>query len=303
MEIKRLSPSNQKGHELSSVWPAQLLNKYEPLQVLGYGGRSIVVEARKCTGEIVAVKIPYSRRSDVSKTVLKKILAHEGEVLSSISHRGVVKLIEREADGEYIIIERLSHVSLFSKYSSKMPTISAGLHYAALLAEALHAVHVAGYLHLDFKPHNILFHDVSAKCPMLVDFGSARHTAKPVGRGTVDINKLGTGKYKFKAPEQLMYMENVYSAQTDGFGLGVTLYWLFCGRMPFSNSCASQDRALEIYLKEYHDAVKTARAMPLPSIAKRLVEQLISIDMNKRPCNMDRVAGELRRSALVTQAL
>jgi serine/threonine protein kinase len=303
METQSLSQINQDVHGLSSIWPAQLLAKYDPLQVLGYGGRSVVVEARKCTGEIVAIKIPYSRRIDVSQKVLKKILAHEGEVLASITHQGVVRLIEREDNGEYLIIERLSGDSLFFKYSSDRPTISAGLQYAAILAGALHAVHASGYLHLDFKPHNVLFHNVAAKCPVLVDFGSARPTAKPVGPGTIDINKLGTGKYKFKAPEQLMYMEKVYGPQTDGFGLGVTLYWLLCGSMPFSNSCASQDRALEIYLKEYRAAVKTCRAMRLPSIAKRLVEKLISIDMGERPCNMGKVAKGLRRSALFAQAL
>jgi serine/threonine protein kinase len=302
MKTQSLSQNNQYAQELSSIWPAQLLDKYEPLQVLGYGGRSVVVEARKRSGEVVAVKIPYSRRCDVSKKVLKNILAHEGEVLASVTHQGVVRLIEREDSGEYLVIERLSGNSLFSKYSSGKPTVSAGLQYAAMLAEALNAVHVAGYLHLDFKPQNILFRSISARCPMLVDFGSARPAAKLVGPGTIDINKLGTGKYKFKAPEQLMHMENVYGPQTDGFGLGVTLYWLFCSSMPFSNSCASQDRALEIYLKEYRDAVKTSRAMPLPLSAKRLIEQLISIDMNERPCNMGRVAKELRRSALLAQS-
>ena len=300
MKVKRLSPDNKECDDLSSVWPAHLLSEYIPVQVLGHGGRSVVIEARKCTGELVAVKVPCSRKHDVSKKVLRKILAHEGEVISSIFHQGVVRLVEREADGEYIIIERLSGDSLFFKYSSNRPTLSACLHYAAALAEALHAVHVAGYLHLDFKPHNILFRNDSAESPVLVDFGSARHKDKPVMPGTVDVNKLGTGKYKFKAPEQLMHVEKFYGPQTDGFGLGVTLYWLICGGMPFSNSKASQAGALETYLTEYHDAVKKSRAMPLPSIIKRLIEQLMSINMSERPCNMSSVAEALQRSALLT---
>lgn len=298
-EIKRNKSDINIRQEASllSFWPPGELSSYRPLGILGYGGRSTIVEARDRLGKVVAVKLPFKKQNDVPNYVLRKVLAREGKVLASISHQSVVRIIEADVSGSYIVLERLLEQSLFSKYRANTPPIRIALGYLIKLAEALEAIHYAGFLHLDLKPQNVLFHDLATKHPVIVDFGSARSVNKPIGPGTIDLTKLGSGKYLFKAPEQLMVLEERFGTQTDFFALGVMLYWFLCGTLPFSNNCISTVTALASYQYEYGKAIAYFKSKQFPLILANLLDRLLKISMSERPASAKEITGILRCSA------
>lgn len=283
---------HEEGH-LFSFWPGSELPGYRPLRIIGQGGRSTVIEAHDQAGNVVAVKLPFKENLEASKATLIKILAQEGQILNRISHENVVKIIRFDINGSYILMERLSERSLFSISRANKPSIEIALSLVIKLCEALKSIHSAGFLHLDLKPGNVLFRDQLCN-PVIVDFGSARPTNKSVGSGTIDCNKLGSKKYLFKAPEQLMALEEKFGPQTDFFALGIILYWFICDTVPYSNTGISKNSALTLYQSEYKKAVDHMRAKAFPTILITPIQRLLRIDMRERPKSADEILGQLR---------
>jgi serine/threonine-protein kinase len=153
----------------------------------------------------------------------------------------------------------------------------------------------AGFLHLDLKPRNILFRDLTITRPVIIDFGSARPVDRPIGSGTIDPAMLGSGRYLFKAPEQLIRNGETFDVQTDAFALGVTLYWLLHGTAPFSNTSKVAAVAHKKFHQEYKAAIASCRAMDLPGCLLSLVEHLLAIETSDRASGLGQIAQALRR--------
>jgi serine/threonine protein kinase len=145
--------------------------------------------------------------------------------------------------------------------------------FARQVAEALEALHGAGWMHCDVKPSNIFISP--AGHVTLLDLGFARHVQE--SRSVADRPVLGTIHYI--APEML------YSAlggdfKSDIYSLGVSLFEMLTGRLPFDG----QDIA-ELALQHRQDLPGELRSlMPhLPTRAARLVHQMLSKEPLRRP--------------------
>jgi eukaryotic-like serine/threonine-protein kinase len=284
-------------YDWASIWPTELSGKFEPVRLLNCGERSTVVQAQDRSGGTAAVKLANNKSRHIVSSKLRKALTLEAGVLNRISDDRIVRLIEAEPDGLYIVLEFLAGGSLFGRYSSRRPTAQQAFECASMIAEALHAIHGAGFLHLDLKPRNILFRDLTISQPVIIDFGSSRPVDKPIGSGTIDPAMLGSGSYLFKAPEQLVHNGNAFSTRTDAFALGVTLYWLLCGVTPFSNTSKVVTIALTKFHQEYKTAIANCRAMNLPVCAVSLIERLLAIEMSNRGLSLGEIAEALGRCA------
>ena len=148
---------------------------------------------------------------------------HEASVLAQVSHPNIVRSFGLVEPAflllEFLEGEPLDLVLRKKKRASISDAIRIGIHIAA----ALHHVHLRGFLHMDVKPGNIMVTKVGR--PVLFDFGSARrlHDPRPP-------YVEGTGPYM--APEERLKTE--ITPKADTFGLGVTLYELIMGVLPFS---------------------------------------------------------------------
>jgi eukaryotic-like serine/threonine-protein kinase len=105
--------------------------------------------------------------------------------------------------------------------------MSHALDWTFQVLEGLHAVHAAGIVHRDVKPHNVLMSDDGRV--LLTDFGLARHLNGGVPYRTRVDQSMGTPNYR--APEQASDAANV-DIRADIYGVGATLYFLLTGRRP-----------------------------------------------------------------------
>jgi len=204
------------------------------LDRLGAGGGAVVLRARdRQFSRPVAVKLLRSRDAD-----LQRRFVQESEVLRSMDHPAIVRVLAHDRDGEdlYTVLELLAGPDLCELLARSGPlpwrqAVELGIQ----IAEALEAVHRQGLVHRDVKPANIML--AAAGEPMrvkLIDFGIVRITANyrvPTGaaaRRPTDMGKaLGTPGYL--PLEAGLVAPN---PSFDVFGLGATLYELLTGKLP-----------------------------------------------------------------------
>jgi eukaryotic-like serine/threonine-protein kinase len=146
-----------------------------------------------------------------------KILSH----LAGNDH--IVGYVEHGSD--YLLMDYVEAENLKSLFARHDPVLTENVAQILIdMAEGLSNVHEGGYMHLDFKPENILVSRNGAVC--LIDFD----TAQPVPEKPVKFSK-NPGTPGYMAPEQLK--RDGIDARTDIFAFGVTAFELLTNRKPF----------------------------------------------------------------------
>ena len=197
----------------------ETLGRYFLETLLGTGGFGLVWKAfDPQLKRHVAVKIP---RRD--KLAAPEHFLAEAQKVARLRHPGIVPVHDvGSQDGVfYIVSEFIEGGSLADQLAKGTPWRTETLAIIADVADALHHAHQRGSVHRDIKPSNILL-DEHGK-PFLADFGIA------VTSQETQTSSLGTLPYM--APEQLA--EGKADARSDSYSLGVVLYQLFTGRLPF----------------------------------------------------------------------
>jgi len=218
---------------LSQAIPATI-GRYRIDGILGEGAMSIVYAgfdpeiqrqvAIKCLHDNFAEDPDYRRRFLV-----------EARAAGRLTHPHIVTLFdtgETEDGHPYIAMERLSGETLSSHVATHgMPSASALLELATQLANALHYAHSQGVIHHDIKPDNIMLLDGwHAK---IADFGIAERRSARAKPAASMQDKVG-GTPNYMSPERLR--GETADASSDLFSLGVVLFWLATGRLPWTYS-------------------------------------------------------------------
>jgi serine/threonine-protein kinase len=210
------------------------LGEYVLERALGQGAMgSVFVGRHSTTGARHALKVLHLGASPERR----ERFAREARALAKVDrHPGVIRIhrYDVEEDG-------LAYCALDLVEGSDLEHLLAGRAGAGLpladalalgegLARALAHVHAAGIVHRDLKPANVLLPSTEgALRPVLTDFGVARDEVET--RLTVTQQLVGTPHYM--APEQVMGEQGRVGPPTDVFALGVVLYQLLTGRLPF----------------------------------------------------------------------
>jgi len=184
----------------------------------------------------VIAKIP--RGDHPSPKDLAK-LRHEHAILMALNHGGVPKAYEilPYRSGSALILEDKGYVSLTEVMSERKLPIPTVLNIAIELAEILDYLHRKNILHKDIKPQNIVVHPQLYKT-QLIDFGIAARLARESQNNT-RIESL-EGTLTHISPEQTGRTHRVIDARTDFYSLGVTLYEMLTGTLPFVTTDALQ---------------------------------------------------------------
>jgi serine/threonine protein kinase len=206
------------------------LGKFELIEELGIGSFATVFRARDTELErTVAIKVPragqLAGRSDVDRFL------REARSVAQLKHPGIVALydIGQADDGTcYLIVEFIEGSTLADGLRRRRPGFREAAELIAAVADALDYAHRAGVIHRDIKPSNIMV-DAAGK-PHLMDFGLAKRAAEPVTM-TEEGQVLGTPAYM--PPEQARGESHHVDARGDIYGLGVVLYELLTGELPF----------------------------------------------------------------------
>jgi LSD1 subclass zinc finger protein len=213
----------------STVLPEQF-GRYRVLKKLGEGGMGAVYLAEDGQlGRKVALKVPHFGPEDGPEVIER--FYREARVAASIEHANICAVHDvGQVDGvHYLTMPYIDGVSLAQQLNRKQPWPPERA--AALvirLATALHAVHQRGIMHRDLKPQNIMLR--AGDDPVIMDFGLARALDQG-DRLTRTGAVVGTPAYM--SPEQIMGDPRAVGCATDIYSLGVILYELLTGQLPF----------------------------------------------------------------------
>ncbi|WP_187782228.1 protein kinase domain-containing protein [Gimesia chilikensis] len=197
-----------------------LAGRYRIDELVGEGGHGEVY--RGFDPELqrpVAIKLPNDRRLNTSD------LLEEARKVARLRHPGIVTVYDvGQHDEEPFIVSDFVSGTTLCEAGPFAPQQAAAL--IAEIAESLHAAHEQGFIHRDIKPANILI-DQQGR-PLLTDFG--------IATALEESQKQINGTLPYMSPEQLGEELTVGDPRTDIWSLGVVLYELLTGQLPFDDS-------------------------------------------------------------------
>ncbi len=207
-------------------------NRYEIVETVGKGGMAIVYKA-KCLvlNRYVAIKVlrPEFRED---KEFISRFKV-EAQSAGSLSHPNVVSIFDVGQDGDldYIVMEYVEGVTLkqYVEATGVIPWREA-VDYAAQICAGLDHAHKKGIIHKDIKPHNIII--TREGTVKITDFG----IAKVISSSTITTGNATMGSVHYFSPEQARggYMDH----KTDIYSLGVVMYEMVTGKLPFEGDTA-----------------------------------------------------------------
>ena len=259
--------------------------RYELIELVGTGGMSSVYRAHdRLLERDVALKLLHDYYRADDETIER--FRREARAAAQLSHANIVTVIDRGEDGgrQFIVFEYVDGETLKAlvQREGRLP-VRRALEIALATARALAFAHRHGLVHRDVKPQNVLLNgDGRAK---VTDFGIARSLELEgvTQTGTV----LGTSDYI--APEQASGQR--VTAQTDVYSLGVVLFELLTGEVPFrgENFVAVAMR----HMNEPPPSVLELRP-DVPVRVANAVDRALEKDPAQRFRSMDEMVAELQ---------
>jgi len=274
---------DEARERLRAEMPASL-GRYQLLEPIGQGATGRVYLARDPRiSRLVAIKLIdiTLERDAAEQTDAAERFSREAETTGRLSHPNIVTIHDMgESDGRaYIAMEYLKGdlLSHFTDPDTLLPPRLV-LELGAQMADALDYAHGQNVIHRDIKPGNIMYDSVSGDLK-ITDFGIAR---------LIDVNRTRTGVVlgtpSFMAPEQIEG-GNV-KGYTDLFALGVSLYELLTGQLPFRGN--SMTKLMFVIANEPHIPMSAAR----PDLPVEL-DGVIDTALNKDPTQRYQRGGDM----------
>jgi serine/threonine protein kinase/HAMP domain-containing protein len=260
--------------------------RYEILGVLGSGGMGIVYKAfDRQIDEIVALKM--LRPEILQDTEQLERLKGELKMARRITHPNVLRTHDFDVvDGMACIsMEYVHGITLrrLLQQSGRVP-YTAGLHLARQLCAGLAAAHAEGVIHRDIKPENLILQqngDVK-----LTDFGLARPLRRTGKAHTRPGHVVGTPHYM--SPELLREQEP--GTRSDLYAVGIVLYEMFTGVLPFNGQTVS-----EILAKQLDEMPRPLHLhwSEIPPELERIILRCLEKEPSKRHASVQELIGDL----------
>lgn len=207
------------------------------VRLIAQGGMGRVYEGRQeRPSRTVAVKV---MRPGLATPSMMKRFEYEAEILARLRHPGIAQIFSAgvhhvdDAPVPFFIMEYIPDARTLTRYAEELKlSTRARLDLFRSVCDAVAHGHQRGVIHRDLKPSNILV-DASGH-PKVIDFGVAKATDSDLALTTMqtDVGQL-VGTLQYMGPEQLVGDPNEIDVRCDVYALGVVLYELLTGRLPY----------------------------------------------------------------------
>jgi serine/threonine protein kinase len=240
--LEKSSASEQSNQATSSSTAGKMggrIGRYKLLSVLGEGGMGIVylAEQRHPIRRQLALKVIKPGMD--SKRVIARFEA-ERQALALLEHPNIAHVYDAgttENGRPYFVMEYVKGLSITEHCDRHKLTIEDRLNLFRQVCLAVQHAHQKGIIHRDIKPSNILISIRDDQVnPKIIDFGVAKALAQPLTEQTLATEEsqlLGTPEYM--SPEQAEMTSVDIDTRSDIYSLGVLLYVLLTGALPFDS--------------------------------------------------------------------
>jgi tetratricopeptide (TPR) repeat protein/predicted Ser/Thr protein kinase len=273
-----------------------VIGHYRIIRLLGEGGMGAVYEAEQETPRrTIALKII---KPGFGSAGLLRRFEQEAQALGRLQHPGIAQIFEAgTADTDwgvqpFFAMEYIRGKTLREYARDRRLTTEQRLELMAKVCEAAHHAHQRGLIHRDLKPGNIIVDETGQ--PKILDFGVARVTDSDMqATRQTDVGQL-VGTLAYMSPEQVLADPLELDTRSDVYALGVILYELLAGRLPYDLSSP-----------KIHDAVQTildtdpARLSSIQRIYRGDIETIVAKalekDKGRRYSSAADLAEDIRR--------
>ncbi|MHC4539163.1 MAG: protein kinase domain-containing protein, partial [Planctomycetota bacterium] len=258
--------------------PGSWIGPYKLLKVLGEGGMGIayLAEQKRPMRRQVAIKVIKPGMD--SRRVVSRFEA-ERQALALLDHRNIAHVYDAgttELGRPYFVMEYVKGLSITDYCDHHKLTIRDRLVLFQQICHAVQHAHHKGIIHRDIKPSNILVSvENDRPTPKIIDFGVAKAIGRPLTDRTVfteDSLLLGTPEYM--SPEQADMATEDIDTRSDVYSLGVLLYVLLTGVLPFDVK-SLRDSGIENIrktIRETHPKTPSTRLTRLGEEAAKVAE-------------------------------
>jgi len=220
--------------------PGGRIDKYKLLRILGEGGMGIVYLAQQEEPVRRQVALKVIKPGMDSKRVIARFEA-EKQALALMQHPNIAGVYDAGltlTGRPYFVMEYVKGIPIANYCDHHKLTIEERLGLFVQVCQAVQHAHQKGIIHRDIKPSNILVSvENNRAIPKIIDFGVAKATGKPLTERTLateDTQLLGTPEYM--SPEQADMATEDIDTRSDIYSLGVLLYVLLTGVLPFDSA-------------------------------------------------------------------